>query len=132
MAESDWVSFGAHTMHHPILAYLADPAEVKREVAECRRVLEQQLGRRVRAFAYPIGRHEHIGEEAVQAVQEAGYAWAVTTVHGINTPQRNPYRLGRVLGDVSWHWLVMAAETSGIWNMLSPLWKVLLGQGESA
>ncbi len=131
MEESGWVSFGAHTMHHPVLAYLADLAEVKREVTQCRHVLEQQLGHRVRAFAYPIGRHEHIGEEAIQAVREADYSWAVTTVHGINTPQSDPYRLGRVLGDVSRHWLVMAAETSGIWNLLSPLWKALIGQGEN-
>ncbi len=30
MEESGWVSFGAHTMHHPILADLTDPAEVPR------------------------------------------------------------------------------------------------------
>jgi peptidoglycan/xylan/chitin deacetylase (PgdA/CDA1 family) len=130
MEESGWVSFGAHTMHHPVLAYLADPAEVKREVAICRRVLEQQLGHPVRSFAYPIGRFEHIGSEAIRAVREAGYDWAVTTVHGINTPQSDPYRLRRILGDVTRHWLVMAAETSGIWHLLSPLWKVLIGKGE--
>src|SRR5205085_4676299 len=28
MEESGWVSFGAHTMHHPILACLTDPTEV--------------------------------------------------------------------------------------------------------
>jgi hypothetical protein len=27
------------------------------------------------------------------------------------------------LGDVSRHWLVMAAETSGVWHFFSPLWK---------
>src|SRR5439155_17516423 len=27
MEESDWVSFGAHTMHHPVLAYLEDAEE---------------------------------------------------------------------------------------------------------
>jgi peptidoglycan/xylan/chitin deacetylase (PgdA/CDA1 family) len=130
MEETAWVSFGAHTMHHPVLAYLADPAEVKREVALCRSVLEQQLGHRVRSFAYPIGRFEHISSEAIRAVREAGYDWAVTTVHGINTPKSDPYRLRRVLGDVTRHWLVMAAETSGIWHLLSPLWKVLIGKGE--
>jgi peptidoglycan/xylan/chitin deacetylase (PgdA/CDA1 family) len=70
MHESGWVSFGAHTMHHPVLSYLADPLEVRREVKQCRHVLEQQLGHPVRTFAYPIGRSEHIGEEAVQAVKE--------------------------------------------------------------
>jgi len=127
MQQSGWVSFGAHTMHHPILSYLTDPAEVLYEVRECRTVLEQHLGQEVRVFAYPVGRWEHIGDEAVQAVQEAGYKWAVTTMCNSATPQSDPYRLERQLGDVSRHWLVMAAETSGIWKMLSPLWKRVVG-----
>ena len=32
MEQSGWVSFGAHTLHHPVLGSLADPAEVQREV----------------------------------------------------------------------------------------------------
>jgi peptidoglycan/xylan/chitin deacetylase (PgdA/CDA1 family) len=123
MGESGWVSFGAHTMHHPILAYLSDPAEVLCEVGECRTMLQEQLGHPVRAFAYPVGRPEHIGDEGLRAVQEAGYDWAVTTVDGINTPKSNPHQLRRVLGDVSRHWLVMAAEVSGVWRFFSPLWK---------
>ncbi len=126
MEESGSISFGAHTMHHPVLTYLADPIEVKREVVECRKLLEQQLGHPVRVLAYPIGRPEHIGDEALRAVREAGYDWAVTTVNGINTPQSDPFQLHRVLGDVSRHWLVMAAETAGIWRFLSPLWKIFL------
>jgi len=132
MQKSGWVSFGAHTMHHPILAYLADPAEVQYEVGECRRVLAQQLGHSVRTFAYPVGRSEHISDQAVQAVQKAGYEWAVTTIYGVNTAQSDPYRLRRVLGDVSRHWLVMAAETSGIWKFFSPLWQSLVGKGVGA
>jgi peptidoglycan/xylan/chitin deacetylase (PgdA/CDA1 family) len=119
-------------MHHPVLAYLTDPAEVKYEVEECRRVLEQQLGHRIRSFAYPIGDVEHIGEQAVQAVREAGYDWAVTAIHGVNTSQSDPYWLKRVRSEVCRHWLVMAAETAGIWYLLSPLWKALIGKGEVA
>lgn len=132
MEQSGWVSFGAHTMHHPVLAYLKEPAEVHSEVGECRRVLEEQLGHPIRTFAYPIGRFEHIGDNAIEAVQAAGYEWAVTTVHGINTPESDPHRLGRVLGDVSRHWLVMAAEVSGIWSFFAPIWKAVIGKGESA
>lgn len=116
MAESGWVSFGAHTLHHPVLAHLADPAEVRSEVGECRKVLEQQLGHPVRTFAYPIGKLKDIGEAGLRAVQEAGYDWAVTTMYGTNTPQSDPHQLRRVSGDVSRHWLVMAAEVSGLWH----------------
>ncbi len=131
MEESGWVSFGAHTMHHPILAYLADPAEVHREVAECRAVLEQRLGHPMRIFAYPVGKPEHIGEIGLRSVQDAGYDWAATTIYGINTSQSDPHQLRRVAGEVSRHWLVMAAETSGVWHLFSPLWKnSLLSRGD--
>jgi peptidoglycan/xylan/chitin deacetylase (PgdA/CDA1 family) len=123
MEESNLVSFGAHTMHHPILAYLSCPEEVRREVEGCRDVLEQQLGHPVRTFAYPVGKPEHIGDIALQAVREAGYTWALTTTNDIVTPQNDPHQLPRVLGDVSGHWIVMAAVTSGVWRFFSPLWK---------
>jgi peptidoglycan/xylan/chitin deacetylase (PgdA/CDA1 family) len=121
MEESGWVSFGAHTMHHPILAYLTDPAEVQREVGECRTILEQQLGHPVRAFAYPVGQLQHIGDNVLHAVQQAGYDWALTTMYGFNTPRSNPYLLRRIEADVSQHWLVMAAEAAGLWSFISRL-----------
>ena len=130
MQQSGWVSFGAHTMHHPVLAYLQDSQEIEYEVSECRQMLEQHLGHAVYTFAYPIGKFEHIGKDAVLAVQKAGYKWAVTTENGINTPESDPYRMKRVLGDVTRHWLVMAAEVSGIWGFFSPFWKALVGKGD--
>ncbi len=121
MQESGWVSFGAHTMYHPILAYLTDPAEVRCEVGECRTVLEQQLGHPVHIFAYPVGQFEHIGTNVRCAVQEAGYDWAVTTMYGFNTPRSDPYLLRRVEVDVTQHWLVVAAETAGLWSFFARL-----------
>lgn len=133
MEESGWVSFGAHTMHHPVLGYMADPKEMQCEVSDCRAVLEQELGHPIRTFAYPLGRSDHIGEEALQAVQDAGYEWAATTIYGINTPQSDPLQLRRIVCDVKWHWLLIAAETSGLRKFFSPLFhyaRVLLSVGE--
>ena len=121
MERSGWVSFGAHTQHHPILAYLADPEEVQYEVKECRTQLEQHLGHPVRTFAYPVGQIQHIGEEVLQAVKQAGYKWALTTKYGYNTPRSEPYLLRRIEVDVSQHWLVMACEAAGIWGIFSRL-----------
>jgi len=115
MEESGWVSFGAHTMHHPVLAELSDPALVQREVSECRRVMEQHLGHPVRTFAYPYGKRHEIGGFGLAAVKQAGYDWAVTTIPGLTTPQSDPYLLERVFCDAGQHWLVIAAKTSGIW-----------------
>lgn len=121
MDRSGWITFGGHTMHHPILAYLADEAEVRREVNDCRIVLEQKLGHPVYSFAYPIGQRQHIGDVAIQAVRDAGFKWAMTTLYGFNTPQTDPYRLRRIEVDVDQHWLVVAAETAGLWGFLSRL-----------
>ena len=123
MQESGWVSFGAHTMHHPILACLRDPQEVQREVSDCRAVLEEHLGQPVRAFAYPVGKPEHFGQQGLHSVRAAGYAWALTTLRGTNTRQSDLHQLRRVSSVVNRHWLVIAAETSGAWYFFSPLWK---------
>src|SRR6185312_2696777 len=110
MEQSGWVSFGAHTMHHPILAYVSDLAEVEHEVAECRSVLEQRLGHSIRTFAYPIGKLEHIESKGLHAVKKAGYPWALTTIEEANTPQTDPLLLRRQPGDITQHWLITASE----------------------
>ncbi|HEX8036885.1 MAG TPA: polysaccharide deacetylase family protein [Ktedonobacterales bacterium] len=123
MEASGWVSFGAHTLHHPVLACLTDRREVQHEVGGCRMEVEQHLGHPVRTFAYPIGKLEHIGDEGLRAVREAGYKWALTTIEGINTPRTDPYLLQRLPGNVALHWLVMASELVGLLGNLSRLRK---------
>jgi peptidoglycan/xylan/chitin deacetylase (PgdA/CDA1 family) len=119
MGATGWISFGAHTMHHPILGNLADPREVEHEVQDCRTVLEQRLGCRVSAFAYPCGRMKHIGNHGLEAVEKAGYQWAVTTERGINTPAVHPLLLRRIVVDDGYqHWLFLAADIAGVWPFL--------------
>ena len=72
MQKCAWISFGSHTMHHPILASLADPGEVEYEVRKSRAVLERHLETSVRSFAYPVGKVEDIGEQGVHSVQKSG------------------------------------------------------------
>jgi peptidoglycan/xylan/chitin deacetylase (PgdA/CDA1 family) len=116
MDRNNWVSFGAHTVHHPILTCLTDPAEAHFEVSESRKMLEKILGHPVRTFAYPYGKPEQVGEIGPQAVQAADYTWAVTTIHGFNTPQTDRHRLHRFVVDADDHWLVLAAKASGLWD----------------
>ena len=123
MAQSEWISFGAHTMHHPLLSRLLDVDELQYEVGECRRVLEQHLGHPVRSFVYPIGKFEHFGERGVEAVRVAGYQWAMTTIEETNTPDTDCYLLGRLPGDLNQHWLIQAAELAGLLGIFSRLRK---------
>ena len=114
-----FVTFGAHTMHHPILACLSDPAEAHEEVAACRAALEQHLGRQITAFAYPVGKGEDIDERAVRAVREVGYRWAVTTIPGYNTPATEPHLLRRISTDPDEPIPVLAAQAVGIWHVFA-------------
>lgn len=121
-----WISFGGHTMHHPILAHLSDPVEVEYEVRESRTELEHHLGSPVRSFAYPIGKLEDIGEQSIRSVQKAGYMWAVTTIKGWNTPYSNPYLLHRLSVDPWQHWLLIAAMVSDVRHLFPNLLKTLI------
>ncbi len=121
MHKSGLVSFGGHTMHHPILAYLTNTEERQREIAECRVALEQQLGCEIRTFAYPIGQTQHIGDETCKAVRHAGFGWAVTTHYGFNTAQTDPLKLRRIEADVDQHWLIVSVEAAGLWGIISRL-----------
>lgn len=113
MEQSTWISFGAHTMNHPMLTCLTDPLEVDYEVRESRVALEKTLGHPVRTFAYPYG---EFGEREVQAARAADYACAVTTIHGVNSPQTDPHLLCRIVVGEHQHWLVVAAKTARVWE----------------
>lgn len=128
MQESGLVSFGSHTMNHHVLSHLINPAEVAYEVTESRKRLQQNLGREIRVFAYPVGKHESINEGVAEAVHNAGYTWAVMALSGVDTPQSDKLQLHRVLGETTRHWLVMAAEASGLWLSLAPAWKSIIGK----
>ncbi|GCE46797.1 polysaccharide deacetylase [Thermosporothrix hazakensis] len=125
MERTGLVSFGAHTMWHPVLSRLSDPAELQYEVTESRRVLEEKLGHPVRTFAYPIGKDEHFGEAGVKAVRKAGFSWAVTTVEEVNTPNSDPLLLARLPGDLEQPWLILAAELVGLLGIVSRIKKRL-------
>lgn len=124
MKKSGWISFGGHTVHHPILAYLTDPSEADYEVRESRIELEHHLDTPVRSFAYPVGKAGDVGKQAVRSVQKAGYAWAVTTIDGFNTLESDPYLLHRFTVDVQQHWLIVAAKTSGAWDIFTNLVRI--------
>ncbi len=121
MKASGLVSFGAHTLHHPVLGHVRDAKEVFYEVEEARHVLEQHLGQPIRTFAYPIGKMKDIGNAGLDAVSSAGYTWALTTIEELNMAQTNPHLLRRLPGDLSQHWLIMASELAGLLGIVSKL-----------
>jgi peptidoglycan/xylan/chitin deacetylase (PgdA/CDA1 family) len=86
------VEIGAHTMDHADLPIL--PAELRRwEVGESKAGLERELGHEVRQFAYPYGAYD---AATIEAVREAGFETAVTTVAGTLQAPGHEFELTRV------------------------------------
>jgi peptidoglycan/xylan/chitin deacetylase (PgdA/CDA1 family) len=79
--ESRGISFGPHTVTHPILAR-ADDAESRREIVESWRRLQSKAGSPAAIFCYPNGQPNDFGEREVETLQEIGLAGAVTGTPG--------------------------------------------------
>jgi peptidoglycan/xylan/chitin deacetylase (PgdA/CDA1 family) len=59
------IEIGAHTVTHPILSRIGDPARLRFEVLESKKRIEQELQLPVRHFAYPNGRWADVDPEAL-------------------------------------------------------------------
>jgi peptidoglycan/xylan/chitin deacetylase (PgdA/CDA1 family) len=81
LGEDPSVSVGAHTLLHPALAN-ESLGSSEREIVQSRLVIEQQLNRSVRHFAYPFGDRRAAGPREFEITRDAGYATAVTTRPG--------------------------------------------------
>jgi peptidoglycan/xylan/chitin deacetylase (PgdA/CDA1 family) len=85
------ISFGSHSLTHPVLSELPGP-EFEREIAESKREIEIRTGRPVEHFCYPFGRWNAAVRESVRR----HYAGACSTAARILTPDADPYALPRV------------------------------------
>ncbi len=74
------IEFGAHTLTHPLLSQIS-LAQVRHEVRESKRMIEDVVGTPVHFFCYPRG---DFTAEIQQIVREEGYRAACTTVPGVN------------------------------------------------
>jgi peptidoglycan/xylan/chitin deacetylase (PgdA/CDA1 family) len=87
---------GSHTLTHPNLAYLKNPL-ILREMAESKRILEENLGEPIIHFSYPGAILEpHYSKETISLSEKIGYKTAVTSVLGAVCKEDNPLALRRV------------------------------------
>jgi peptidoglycan/xylan/chitin deacetylase (PgdA/CDA1 family) len=74
----------SHSRSHRVLQTL-DDAGLESEIAGSRADIEAQLGRTVRAIAYPVGRRLGQGTERIRAkIVEAGYRIGLSNASGVN------------------------------------------------
>jgi peptidoglycan/xylan/chitin deacetylase (PgdA/CDA1 family) len=87
-------SIGAHTVSHPILSRL-EPDEAWAEIHGAKQSIEENLGTRVKAFAYPNGGADDYDQVALGLLERAGFTCAVTTRRGLNTARTPRFELRR-------------------------------------
>lgn len=80
------MTFGGHTVQHPILAN-ATADQQDWEVGECRRRLIDELGEPIEAFSYPNGKRGDFNEFTRAALRSHGYRWAFSYSGGYCHPR---------------------------------------------
>lgn len=85
------ISFGAHTMTHPFLTRISHE-RARKEIYLSRKIIEEQTGKPVRAFAYPAGDFDI---HTQKMVEQAGYFGAVSIIPGYNNSKTDRYALRR-------------------------------------
>lgn len=86
--------FGSHTHSHPILSQ-CPIHQRKWEIEHAHQVL-LDLGLHPNLFAYPNGRADDLDADSSVILRQLGYRGAVTTIHGLNRKDSDPFRLNRV------------------------------------
>jgi len=89
----------SHGRRHRVLQTL-DPGDLADDLAGSRRDLEAQIGRPVRAIAYPVGRRITDTPHIRAALVAAGYRLGLTNHSGVN--RWWPERLRRIAPRVPW------------------------------
>lgn len=95
------VNIGAHTVNHAWLGKSEKDVATK-EIRDSKATLEDILGQEVSTFAYPFGNWNRM---ARNAVIEAGYTGACSTMPGRNKQDTDPFLLHRTEikgGDAPW------------------------------
>jgi peptidoglycan/xylan/chitin deacetylase (PgdA/CDA1 family) len=72
---------GSHSVTHPDFGTIA-AAQARQEFVESRACLEDQLGRRVRWFAFPFGMRQNFRLEWLRLAEDAGYEGVVSAYGG--------------------------------------------------
>ncbi|MFA6416390.1 MAG: polysaccharide deacetylase family protein [Candidatus Paceibacterota bacterium] len=69
------MTIGDHSMYHPYLFKINDEKTLEKEIVWSKKILENNLGKRVDDFCYPFG---HVSNKSLEIIRAAGYKTART------------------------------------------------------
>ncbi len=94
MLATGLITFGAHTVTHPILGLLPIEAQ-RREIADSLAGVGAITGHPTRHFAFPNGRYRDYSGETLAILAAHGVEVCVTAEEGLNTSDTSPLELYR-------------------------------------
>jgi peptidoglycan/xylan/chitin deacetylase (PgdA/CDA1 family) len=112
------IEFGAHTVNHPRLAFLPW-TEIRSEVSDSKKEIEDQLGAPVRTFAYP---YDYPQSDPVfctrfrELLASSGLESSVTTIVGRATPRNQVLELPRLPVNTDDDSALLAAKLQGSYD----------------
>lgn len=116
MQNSGLIAFGSHAVGPEPLINIKSKEELKKQIFDSKRILEEKLGAKIRLFSYPEGR---FNEEIRQLVIDAGYTVSVATNPGKNYPDDDLFALKRLrISENSANMFIFAVETSGFYTFM--------------
>jgi peptidoglycan/xylan/chitin deacetylase (PgdA/CDA1 family) len=78
------IEFGSHTVDHPVLAHMSE-ADIRSELVESKRRIEQELGSEVISLSYPVGGSNAFDDRVRRIAAAVGYRCAVSYESGTNS-----------------------------------------------
>lgn len=88
-------SIGSHSVSHLSMKDL-DPEKLNYELRHSFNRIQEELGEAPVGFSYPYGTKRDFSDRTMQSTIEAGYPWAVTAIHGVNSLGFDAYSLKRI------------------------------------
>jgi peptidoglycan/xylan/chitin deacetylase (PgdA/CDA1 family) len=115
------ISFGSHTVTHPQL-HDCDADARKKEVADSKQTIEQELGCAIQSFAYPYAFPEtdtNFKRKLREELQQAGYDNGVCTTVGRPNPASDPFFLKRLPVNTDDDSRLFLAKVAGSYDWLA-------------
>ena len=116
MQDTGLINFGSHGLDAEPLINIKSEEELRRQIFDSQKILEEKLGQKVIAFSYPEGR---FNAKIRQLVINAGYKLAVATNPGKKFASDDVFVLKRLrISSTSNNLFVFGIETSGYYNFI--------------
>jgi peptidoglycan/xylan/chitin deacetylase (PgdA/CDA1 family) len=93
------IQIGAHSHTHLDFGRPLSDAQIRSEITDVRKRLQDWTGQSIDYFAFPFGLKNNITLEAIDVVFESGFKCFVSAAGGMNWPGQDANHLQRVHGD---------------------------------